>query len=107
MRGTAGDAGSFGRHQPRIGCRVNAIDLLQWPAMAATLAAAWAVGSRSSRRRKIGFWVFIVSNALWVAWGVQARAWALVILQIGLFALNLRGARKNDQSQSAEMESTL
>jgi hypothetical protein len=28
------------------------IDLLQWPAMIVTLIAAWAVGSRSARRRR-------------------------------------------------------
>ena len=28
------------------------IDLLQWPAMAASLLAAWLVGSRSAKRRE-------------------------------------------------------
>lgn len=70
------------------------IDALQWPAMLATLLAAWLVGSSSARKRNWGFWCFVASNLLWVAWGWHAQAMALVALQFGLFALNLRGARK-------------
>ena len=71
-------------------------DVLQWPAMVLTLAAAWLVGSTRKARRTVGFWVFLASNALWIAWGWHDQAWALIGLQVGLFALNLRGARKND-----------
>lgn len=76
---------------------MGALGFLQWPAMVVTLAAAWAVGSRSRGRRQAGFWLFIASNVLWMAWGLGERAWALIILQVGLFALNLRGAHKNEQ----------
>ena len=72
------------------------MDALQWPAMAATLLAAWLVASQSKRKRSLGFWVFIMSNVLWTIWGWQARAFALVALQLGLFVLNIRGARKNE-----------
>jgi len=72
------------------------IDALQWPAMAATLLAAWLVASQSKRKRSFGFWVFIASNVLWAIWGWHARAFALVALQLGLFILNVRGARKNE-----------
>ena len=76
---------------------MSLIDLLQWPAMIVTLIAAWAVGSGSSQRRELGFWLFIASNVLWIAWGASERAWALILLQVGLFVLNVRGARKNEQ----------
>ena len=72
------------------------IDVLQWPAMAVTLIAAWLVASQARRRRNWGFWCFVASNVLWVAWGLHDHAYALVALQFGLFALNLRGVRKND-----------
>jgi hypothetical protein len=72
------------------------MDVLQWPAMAMTLLAAWLVASRQPARRLAGFWVFLVSNALWIGWGLHAGAHALVALQIGLAAMNIRGARKND-----------
>ncbi len=77
------------------------LDLLQWPVMVVTLAAAWAVGSTRSRRRKVGFWLFIASNVLWVVWGFSEGAWALIVLQAGLFGLNLRGAQKNEAAASS------
>lgn len=72
------------------------IDLLQWPAMLATMLAAWLIGSLDSRRRTIGFSCFILSNLLWTIWGWHAGAWALIVLQVCLVALNIRGVKKND-----------
>ena len=48
------------------------LDALQGPAMMFTLLAAWFVASRSERRRRWGFWIYLVSNVAWVGWGVQA-----------------------------------
>ena len=72
------------------------IDLLQWPAMAASLLAAWLVASNNKRRRNTGFWVFLASNVLWTAWGWHDGAWALIALQVVLAALNIRGVRKTE-----------
>lgn len=72
------------------------LNALQRPAMVVTLTAAWLVASQSNRKRTVGFWCFIASNILWIAWGLHDRAHALIALQLGLFALNLRGVRKND-----------
>lgn len=72
------------------------IDLLQWPAMLATLVAAWLVASQHRRARVWGFGWFVLSNLLWVVWGWSTHAWALIVLQVSLFALNLRGLRKNE-----------
>lgn len=72
------------------------LDAVQWPAMTTTLVAAWLVASQSKRKRNWGFWCFIVSNALWVIWGWHDDAYALIALQVGLFVLNVRGAKKND-----------
>ena len=72
------------------------LDLIQWPAMAATALAAWLVGSPSRRRRRAGFWCFLASNALWIAWGLHDGAHALVALQVVLAALNVRGQRENE-----------
>ncbi len=74
----------------------NWLDLVQWPAMAATILAAWLVASNRKTRRNIGFWVFLLSNALWVVWGVHDRAYALIALQIALAALNIRGVFKTE-----------
>lgn len=75
------------------------LDLLQWPAMVVTLAASWLVASRSAGRRNVGFWVFLASNALWVAWGWHAGAHALIALQVGLAAMNIRGAMKTEAQE--------
>ena len=75
-------------------------NLLQWPAMAATLVSTWLVGSTHKGRRMAGFYTFLVSNVLWVLWGWHDGAWALVALQAGLAALNVRGASKNDPDGS-------
>lgn len=72
------------------------IGALQWPAMVATLVAAWLVGSQSKAKRSWGFWTFILSNVLWAIWGWHDKAYALIALQAGLLALNVRGAKKND-----------
>lgn len=74
------------------------LDAVQWPAMIATLVAAWLVASQSKSRRNWGFWWFIGSNILWAIWGWHAQAYALIALQVGLFALNVRGAKKTDPS---------
>ena len=75
---------------------VDGVGWVQWPAMATTVAAAWLVGSRKEMRRGWGFWLFLLSNALWILWGIAASAWALVLLQLFLAATNIRGVTRND-----------
>jgi hypothetical protein len=72
------------------------LGLMQWPAMLVTVLAAWYVASRSPARRRLGFWLFLASNVLWIVWGVYARAYALIVLQICLAFMNIRGERRND-----------
>ena len=56
------------------------LNFMQWPAMVATVLAAWLVGSDSESRRAAGFWVFLTSNVLWVLWGLHDGAMALIAL---------------------------
>ena len=72
------------------------LSALQWPAMVITLGASWLVASQDKKRRGWGFWCFIASNVVWVIWGWHDHAYALIALQLGLFVLNVRGAKKND-----------
>ena len=74
------------------------VDYLQWPAMVVTVLAAWMVASQSKRRRQAGCWCFLLSNVLWVVWGWHDRAYALIVLQVALAGLNIRGAYKNEPS---------
>jgi len=79
---------------------MDPIDALQWPAMAVTLLASWLVASQSKSRRNWGFWCFMASNLLWLAWGWHDKAYALMALQVGLFVLNVRGVRKTEPAHS-------
>ena len=76
------------------------LDALQWPAMLVTVISAWLVGSRAARKRTWGFWLFLFSNALWIAWGWHDGAHALIALQVALAGINLRGAAKNQPASS-------
>lgn len=72
------------------------LDFLQWPAMLVTLYAAYLIGSKRADRRVFGFCMFILSNLLWIAWGWHDEAWALIVLQVSLMAMNIRGIFKNE-----------
>ncbi|MGJ7615639.1 MULTISPECIES: hypothetical protein [unclassified Variovorax] len=72
------------------------LSLIQWPAFAASVVAAWLVASREKSKRNVGFWIFLASNVLWVAWGLHTSAWALIALQVCLAGLNIRGLFKTE-----------
>ena len=60
--------------------------------------ASWLVASSNERRRNVGFQLFLGSNALWIAWGLHDGAMALIALQVGLAAINVRGAMKTEDA---------
>ncbi len=72
------------------------ISWLQWPAMAVTILASWYVGSNRKERRNTGFWMYLVSNVLWIAWGIADHAYALITLQVALAVMNFRGMYKTE-----------
>ena len=78
---------------------MNWIDWLQWPAMAVTVIAAWLIASQKKFKRNWGFWLFLASNELWIIWGLHDKAYALIVLQVFLAALNIRGAMKNQPNE--------
>jgi hypothetical protein len=81
---------------------MDKLGFIQWPAMVASVVAAWLVAAQSERRRKWGFWVFLASNLLWIAWGWHTKAWALIALQVALIVLNVRGAKKNEKEEEED-----
>ena len=81
---------------------MNLLDLTQWPAMLITVIAAWFVASTQPRRRRIGFWLYLVSNVLWVVWGAHTNAYALILLQACLATMNIRGERKAASAPQAQ-----
>jgi len=79
---------------------MSLLDAVQWPAMLVTVVAAWMVASQRKFKRNSGFWLFLVSNVLWIIWGLHDRADALILLQICLAFLNIRGAVKNRSQET-------
>ena len=75
--------------------------VLQWPAMAVTVAAGWLVASSLATHRNVGFWLFLLSNVLWVLWGWHSNAPALIVLQFALAAMNIRGAMKTERAKAS------
>jgi hypothetical protein len=64
---------------------------LQWPALAMSLGGAWLVADPNPGKHAAGFACFLLANLLWLAWGVNARAWALVIMQVLFTVTSVRG----------------
>ena len=75
--------------------RMDLVNAIQWPAMLVTVIAAWMVASQRKFKRNWGFWLFLLSNVLWIVWGLHDRAFALILLHLCLAFLNVRGAMKN------------
>ena len=63
--------------------------------MAVTVVASWLVASTAEGKRNAGFWVFLLSNVMWVVWGYHSGAPALMTLQACWTAMNIRGAIKS------------
>ena len=72
------------------------VNAIQWPAMLVTVVAAWMIASQKKFKRNWGFWLFLLSNVLWIVWGWHDKAYALIALQVCLAVLNIRGAKKNE-----------
>ena len=66
--------------------------------MLVTVVAAWMIASQKKFKRNWGFWLFLLSNALWIVWGWHDRAYALIALQVCLAVLNIRGVKKNESA---------
>lgn len=77
------------------------LQLLQWPAMLATVLASWWVASTHRHKRAWGFWAYLLGNVLWSAWGWHTSATALVVLQGCLAAMNIRGFVKASRDRDA------
>lgn len=78
---------------------------MQWPALVVTVFAAWMVSLKQKRQRKIGFWLFLLSNILWGIWGVYAQAYALIALQLCLSVSNIHGVITNRAKPSDNLTS--
>ena len=67
---------------------MDVLDAIQWPAMFVTVIAAWMIASQKKLKRNWGFWLFLLSNLLWIVWALHDHAYALILLQLSL-AINI------------------
>jgi len=64
--------------------------------MAVTVIGGWLVASKRKFKRNWGFWTFLLRNALWIVWAIGDWAYALILLQVCLAVMNIRGVRTNE-----------
>ena len=69
--------------------------------MIVTVIAAWMVASQKKFKRNWGFWLFLLSNVLWILWAIPDHAYALIVLQLALGVMNIRGTIKSGSNASS------
>jgi hypothetical protein len=63
-----------------------------------------AGGVATKSEKELGLLAVLLSNALWIIWGLHDDAFALIALQICLAFLNIRGAIKNRAAENKTSE---
>lgn len=71
------------------------IDLLQYLGVICGLVGAILVGGASTRSRRRGFALWILSNACLITWSVALGAWGLLAMYVVYSATSLWGWRNN------------
>ncbi len=66
------------------------VNALEWAGCATGLLGAWLL-ALNNRLSGWGFAAFLVSNVLWIAFGVATGAAGLVVMQVGFTATSLLG----------------
>jgi hypothetical protein len=84
--------------------KMDVLNAIQWPAMLVTVMAAWLVAAQRKFKPNWGFWVFLLSNVLWIVWGLHDGAFALVLLQICLAILNIREQSRTSHQAKASTD---
>ena len=60
---------------------------LDWIATCFTFGSMHYVGERN----RIGFLLGIIGNVIWISFGILAGSWGVIVGNIVLFGLNLKG----------------
>ena len=79
-------------------------DVLEWTATALSLVGAVLVALPAVEQRRRGFLVWIVANAIWIAWGCLEQKWGVTTLFTAYQATSLLGwwnARPNGRRTPA------
>lgn len=63
---------------------------LDWIGCIAALAGAGLLAA-NIERSPYGWWLFLLSNVAWIAFGLRTRTWSLVVMQIGFTGTSMLG----------------
>ena len=63
---------------------------VDWLAMCLTFSAIYLLGNKS----RYGFAVMMLGNLCWAAIGLWAQSYAMLLANVGFFAMNVRGFAK-------------
>jgi hypothetical protein len=71
------------------------VNFLDWPAMLTALIGTFILSRRapSARMRRLAFFIYLVSNLLWLAWACHLRAYPMIIMQLGFLYTSIDGIR--------------
>jgi hypothetical protein len=64
-------------------------NILSWGGCALLLVALQLIGDK----RKVGFYVALVAEAMWIAWGAITGSFALVVMSIAIMIMYVRAIR--------------
>ena len=67
------------------------MSLLEWSAAAIALAGAWALGYKAAPVRLLGWSCFLMSNVLFITWGVLIGAVGFTVMQLCFLLTSVRG----------------
>lgn len=70
---------------------------LSWVGCALLLYGLKLIGDK----KRVGFWVALAGEALWIVWGIIGGAWALVAMSVVISVMYVRAiwAWKKDETQ--------
>ena len=71
------------------------LDLLQWPGATLGLIGALLVAMASPRNRRLGFILWLGSNACLITWACWSGAWPLAGMYVFYFATSVLGVWNN------------
>lgn len=72
------------------------LEFMQWPALMFSVVGSWYLSDKTARHRSIGFFLFLLANFCWIAWGcVTPNAYGLILTQMYYIVTSFRGIRNN------------
>lgn len=73
------------------------IDLFSWLALAFVIGQLWLFGSKKYR---IGWWMALAACGAWGVFALATGGWALLVQQVIIAALSVRGLMNLDEKIS-------